>query len=473
MELSNILSSLVYYAFKAPVVTGLTQWVTWFITLFSSVGVGVIIFTIVLKLITFPLDYASRASMRKNSLKMEEMRPELEKLQKQYANDKTMYQQKMMAVYKKNGYSAFGSCLPTIVTLVFFIIVLTSFNDYSTYQNVKYLYNMNIAFNNVIDYGIEDVDGYITRDAEGKPIIDDIKIYDEVKNAYTIVSGQTYQIKGENSNILLTAVYTDTSVTYTTPNGYISITKGYTVDGENVTFTFDNSGRNLLIDKIDRQDLKTSDGKTFSEYVLSDTKGKTTEELASSFILDIQQTAAANKYREEEETFLWIQNIWQTDSAMAHPVYSDYKSFNAKYNLSGYTSDEQQYTNLTAKLGAEKNKPNGYFILIALTIGTSLLMQWISTKSNKAQMELQNVDGTGMQTQKMMMWMMPIMMAFFAFMYTAAFSLYIIMSSLTSAGTTVLINKIVDIQLKREKKKKDTEKSVGTSYNKNYSKKRR
>ena len=71
MELSNILSSLVYYAFKAPVVTGLTQWVTWFITLFSSVGVGVIVFTIVLKLITFPLDYASRASMRKNSVKME------------------------------------------------------------------------------------------------------------------------------------------------------------------------------------------------------------------------------------------------------------------------------------------------------------------------------------------------------------------------------------------------------------------
>lgn len=464
MELSNILSSLVYYAFKAPVVTGLTQWVTWFITLFSSVGVGVIVFTIVLKLITFPLDYASRASMRKNSVKMEEMRPELEKLQKQYANDKTMYQQKMMAVYKKNGYSAFGSCLPTIITLVFFIIVLTSFNDYSTYQNVKYLYNMNIAFNNVIDYGIEDVEGYITRDAEGKPVIDDIKIYSEK-------TGDTFAITVDG--VTLNAVYTTDTVTYTTSNGYIAITKGYTVDGENVTFTFDNSGRKLLIDKIDRQELKNSEGKTFSEYALSDTEGKTNEELASEFILDIQQTAAANKYREEEESFLWIQNIWQTDSAMAHPVYGDYKSFNTKYNLSGYTSDEQQYANLTAKLGVEKSKPNGYFILIALTIGTSFLMQWISTKSNKAQMELQNVDGTGMQTQKMMMWMMPIMMAFFAFMYTAAFSLYIIMSSLTSAGTTVLINQIVDIQLKREKKKKDTEKSEGTSYNKNYSKKRR
>lgn len=31
-------------------------------------------------------------------MKMEEMRPELEKLQKQYANDKQLYQQKMMAL---------------------------------------------------------------------------------------------------------------------------------------------------------------------------------------------------------------------------------------------------------------------------------------------------------------------------------------------------------------------------------------
>ena len=37
---------------------------------------------------------------------MEEMRPELEKLQKQYANNKELYSQKMMALYKKEGYSA-------------------------------------------------------------------------------------------------------------------------------------------------------------------------------------------------------------------------------------------------------------------------------------------------------------------------------------------------------------------------------
>lgn len=43
----------------------------------------------------------------------------------------------------------FGACLPSIITLVFFIIVLNAFSQYSTYQNIKYLYNMNTAFNSV------------------------------------------------------------------------------------------------------------------------------------------------------------------------------------------------------------------------------------------------------------------------------------------------------------------------------------
>ena len=90
----------------------------------GDVGLGVILFTVILKVITLAPDVFSRVSMKKNALKMEEMREDLEKLQKQYANDKVKYQQKIAALYKKNGYSAFSACLPTIITLVFFFIVI-------------------------------------------------------------------------------------------------------------------------------------------------------------------------------------------------------------------------------------------------------------------------------------------------------------------------------------------------------------
>ena len=102
-----------------------------FIGIVADVGLGIILFTLVLKLITLPLDIFSRASMKKNALKMEMMRDDLEKLQKQYANNKQLYQQKMMALYKKNGYSALMPCLPTIISLVFFFIVIGAFSSYS------------------------------------------------------------------------------------------------------------------------------------------------------------------------------------------------------------------------------------------------------------------------------------------------------------------------------------------------------
>jgi membrane protein insertase Oxa1/YidC/SpoIIIJ len=66
-------------------------------------------------------------------------------------------------------------------------------------------------------------------------------------------------------------------------------------------------------------------------------------------------------------------------------------------------------------------------------------------------MELQTVDGQGAQSQKMMTYMMPIMMAVFAFMYTAAFCIYIVLSSVISIGTTFMINGIIDLKYKNQK----------------------
>ena len=76
-------------------------------------------------------------------------------------------------------------------------------------------------------------------------------------------------------------------------------------------------------------------------------------------------------------------------------------------------------------------------------------MQIVMSKGQKAQMELQSVNGQAMMTQKVMMWMMPIMMGLFSLMYTAAFSVYIIVSNIISMLTTLLINKVVDIRFKK------------------------
>lgn len=103
------------------------KYIEWLISVTGSVGLGIVLFTLTLRLIVLPFDVYSKIKTKTNALKMEEMRPELERLQKQYANDKNLYNQKMLALQKKNGYSPLSGCLPMILSLIIFIIAINAF----------------------------------------------------------------------------------------------------------------------------------------------------------------------------------------------------------------------------------------------------------------------------------------------------------------------------------------------------------
>lgn len=440
--------------------------ILWLVNITSSVAAGVILFTVLLKLITLPFDFMSRFSMRKNSIKMEEMRPELEKLQQQYADNKDLYNQKMMALYKKNGYSMFGACLPTILTLIIFIVAVTAFNDYSKYQNVKYFYDMTNAYNGVLYAGLDTDERYII--VNGENLIVDMEGISEIYSSEDAESVsdtvKKFTPEGENHEIFIEKSSNE-YVIYTT-NSYVYYVRGYSSaeNGEtfgNISFRVREEGLTaennpLASEANDYLKIKTAEG----ELTYSKAAEGENPMTAENFILDIRQERSAETFRNNGSKFLWVKNIWVTDSALAHPIES-YQDFNNKHgqreggscSCSGTVTpvmSEGDYNNLTEKLSEQKSQPNGYFILVALTAGISLLTQIVMSKSQKAQMELQTVDGQGAQTQKIMTWMMPIMMAVFAFMYTAAFSLYIILSSLISMFTTIGINKIADLKYKKK-----------------------
>lgn len=71
----------------------------------------------------------------------------MEKLQKQYANDKAMYNQKLMEMYKENGISMFSSCLPAILSLVVFFVAISAFNSFSQYANIQNYNSMADSYN--------------------------------------------------------------------------------------------------------------------------------------------------------------------------------------------------------------------------------------------------------------------------------------------------------------------------------------
>ena len=460
----------------------LVQLISWLVGICGSVALGVVLFTVILKLITLPFDYVSRASMRKNSLKMEEMRPELEKLQRQYADNKQLYNQKMLALYKKNGYSMWGACLPTILTLVIFIVAISAFTDYSRFQNQTYFYNMSNSYNNVVYSGfdIDENEEYVYRNENGKFIVkfdkivngstENIHLTDKNGNTFTLTYSSIFNKNENEKNFYDFALYTT--------NSYMQYKCSYTVDS-NQKITILNENYFVREDVLEEGILASEENNflfittTVNGEVRNNVSFKEAKTLlddqsnpiwtAEKFVKEIAQTKSAETYRREQQSFFWVKNIWATDSPMSHPIESDWNSFKNTHGYNG-ADIKEGYGELIAKLDYEKNAPNGYFILIALTALSSLVLQIVTTNASKAQMELQTVDGQGMQTQKMMKWIMPIMMAFFAFMYTAAFSLYIVVNSILSIGLTYGINLIVDTKFKKEQKAQKPQEIRGRVY---------
>ena len=114
-------------------------WATLILHVFDFIGNygwRILFFTLCLKILLSPLDIFQRYKARKNQKITERLKPEIEKLKKQYP-DPQVFQQKQALLQKKEGISYFSSCLPAIATLVIFITLLTSLNNISAYMNFK------------------------------------------------------------------------------------------------------------------------------------------------------------------------------------------------------------------------------------------------------------------------------------------------------------------------------------------------
>ncbi len=89
----------------------------WLYQLVGNWGWAIVIMTILLKLIFFPLSAASYKSMAR----MRTVTPRLMALKERYANDKQKLNQEMMDLYRKEKINPLGGCLPILVQIPVFI----------------------------------------------------------------------------------------------------------------------------------------------------------------------------------------------------------------------------------------------------------------------------------------------------------------------------------------------------------------
>ncbi len=385
----------------------------WFQSFIPSFGLTIIVFTIALKLILSPLEIYQKISSKKTAEKQAILQPKIEKLQKQYGNNKELLNQKTMELYKKENFNLMGSCLGMLINLI--ITILVFFTLFS-------------SLNQISQYNIKTEYADLT---ENYKIVITTKLKQDAENNASITI-----TTDEDLNALIEEINNDANLTESQKASKINTLKLKTI-----------------INDIDSSSL-TDDEKL---ALKANAKEFATKE-------------SANYYGEIKEGFLWIKNIYRPDTyASTFPNSDEYLKISGVnfdgvsaenpyediYGVSYLTKDEamnafkNNFNEVAGAINTKYSGWNGWLILVALSGIITVLSIFITNLSNKPKPQYDK-KGNEIQAKKpnnyLMMILLPILMIVFTLQYSAAFALYIVMNSLMSViigfVTTLVMNKI-------------------------------
>jgi YidC/Oxa1 family membrane protein insertase len=118
-KVDHQLNKAVDFGFFGPIARPLLSVLKFFYRYVGNYGVAIILLTVIIKLIFWPLTQKSYTSMKA----MQTLQPKMQKIREKYKNDKERLNKEIMELYKKNKVNPLGGCLPMIIQIpVFFAL---------------------------------------------------------------------------------------------------------------------------------------------------------------------------------------------------------------------------------------------------------------------------------------------------------------------------------------------------------------
>ena len=97
---------------------GLASLMAWFYDIWPSYGGAIILLTLTVMIVLTPLTLRGTKSM----LRMQQMQPEMKRIQKEFKDDRQRMNEELMAFYKEHGINPLSSCLPLLIQMPVFIV---------------------------------------------------------------------------------------------------------------------------------------------------------------------------------------------------------------------------------------------------------------------------------------------------------------------------------------------------------------
>lgn len=123
--LGHNLSLAVDFGFLGVIAVPILKSLKFFYEVLPNYGLAIILLTLIIRLLTFPLQYKSFKSMKK----MQVLQPELTKLREKYKEDPQRLQRESMELFKRAGANPLGGCLPLLLQMPIFFAFYKVLNE--------------------------------------------------------------------------------------------------------------------------------------------------------------------------------------------------------------------------------------------------------------------------------------------------------------------------------------------------------
>ena len=102
----------------------------------GNYGIAIIIVTVLMRIIVFPLTLKQEKSMKK----MREIQPEMDKLKEKYKDNPQEFQKKTAELYREAGVNPLGGCLPLLIQMPIFVALYWAFSGNAIPADAKFLW---------------------------------------------------------------------------------------------------------------------------------------------------------------------------------------------------------------------------------------------------------------------------------------------------------------------------------------------
>ncbi len=125
------LDHVVNFGFFTFLAYPLLKLMRWLHSVTGNYGIAIILLTLLLRLVTYPLTYKSMKSMKE----MAKVQPQLQKLKEKYKDDREAMNREMLTLMREHGYNPLAGCLPILIQMpVFFALYQVLWSSIELYH---------------------------------------------------------------------------------------------------------------------------------------------------------------------------------------------------------------------------------------------------------------------------------------------------------------------------------------------------